>query len=61
MDVQVDRDACCSTGQCAAFAPAVFRLNKGTLEYDPHPDDQLRADVEEAAEMCPTQAILIGG
>jgi ferredoxin len=39
----------------------VFRLNKGTLEYDPHPGNQLRADVEEAAEMCPTQAISIGG
>jgi ferredoxin len=60
MDVQVDRDACCSVGQCAAIAPAVFRLTKGTLEYDPHPGNQLRADVEEAAEMCPTQAISIG-
>ena len=60
MDVRVDRDACCSVGQCTAIAPAVFRLNKETLDFDPHPGNQFRADVEEAAEMCPTQAISVG-
>ena len=60
MEVRVDRDACCSTGQCAAIAPAVFRLNGGNREFDPRPGDQLRDDVEEAAEMCPLQAISLG-
>ena len=60
MDGRVDRDACCSVGQCSGIAPAVFRLNKGALEFDPHPGNQLRADVAEAAEMCPTQAISVG-
>jgi ferredoxin len=60
MKVMVDRDTCCSTGQCAAIAPAVFRLDRGALDYDPQPGDELRDDVEEAAEMCPVQAISIG-
>jgi ferredoxin len=61
MDVRVDQDACCSTGQCAAIAPAVFQLTKGNLKFDPHPGEQFRDDVEEAVEMCPVQAISVGG
>jgi ferredoxin len=40
-------------------APEVFRLENADLEYDPEPDDALRPKVEEAVEMCPTQAIRI--
>jgi ferredoxin len=58
--ISVDRDLCQDHGQCAIAAPAVFEINdEGTLVYDPNPDDVLRAEVEEAADVCPVQAILL--
>ncbi len=60
MKISVDRDLCQDHGQCAIAAPAVFQINdEGTLVYDPNPDDALRAEVEEAADVCPVQAILL--
>ena len=60
MKVTVDMDLCQDHGQCAIAAPKVFRMNdEGKLEYDPNPDDSLREEVEEAADVCPVQAILI--
>jgi ferredoxin len=57
--VLVDRERCCSNGLCVVSAPGVFKLEDVDLEYDATPDDTLRPQVEEAAEMCPTQAISI--
>ena len=59
MKIAVDRDLCCSNGVCVATAPEVFRLDDVDLEYDAEPDEALRSKVEEAVEMCPTQAVRI--
>lgn len=60
MHVSVDRTKCDNHGQCTFSAPTVFRLNdQGILEYDENVDDSLRADVEEAADVCPMQAIFV--
>jgi ferredoxin len=60
MHVSVDRAKCDNHGQCTFSAPTVFRLNdQGILEYDDDVDDSLRADVEEAADVCPMQAIIV--
>lgn len=60
MHVYVDRAKCDNHGQCTFSAPTVFQLNdKGVLEYDENPDESLRADVDEAADVCPLQAILV--
>jgi ferredoxin len=59
MKVNVDRDLCCSNGVCVVRAPQVFKLDGTELEYDPEPDESEREQVEEAVEMCPTQAISI--
>ncbi|MFI6289017.1 ferredoxin [Streptomyces sp. NPDC051018] len=60
MKVTVDLALCQDHGQCAIAAPAVFRINdEGKLEYDGEPDDSLRDEVEEAADVCPVQAILV--
>ncbi len=60
MHVSVDRAKCDNHGQCTFSAPSVFRLNdQGILEYDDDVDDSLRADVEEAADVCPMQAIFV--
>jgi hypothetical protein len=60
MRISVDRAKCDNHGQCTFSAPTVFRLDdKGILQYESSVDDSLRADVEEAADVCPMQAILI--
>ena len=61
MHVTVDLSLCEDHGQCAIAAPQVFRINdEGKLEYDANPDDSELENVEEAADVCPVQAILIG-
>lgn len=60
MKVTVDLALCQDHGQCAIAAPEVFRINDdGRLEYDGTPDDGMRDYVEEAADVCPVQAVLI--
>ncbi|MGP4025875.1 ferredoxin [Actinomadura sp. 3N407] len=62
MKVIVDMDKCQDHGQCVFAAPEVFRLNEaGKLEYESAPDDALRDAVEEAADVCPLQAITVEG
>jgi ferredoxin len=60
MKVTVDLALCQDHGQCAIAAPDVFRIDdEGHLEYDGTPDDSMLEFVEEAADVCPVQAMLI--
>ncbi|GAA2147996.1 ferredoxin [Humibacillus xanthopallidus] len=62
MKIIVDLNLCQDHGQCAIAAPAVFRMtDEGKLEYEEIADEARRAEVEEAADVCPVQAILIEG
>ncbi|EWT00059.1 ferredoxin [Intrasporangium oryzae NRRL B-24470] len=62
MKIIVDLNLCQDHGQCAIAAPAVFRMNDdGKLEYEEIAEESRRAEVEEAADVCPVQAILIEG
>ncbi|MEE6163799.1 MULTISPECIES: ferredoxin [unclassified Mycolicibacterium] len=62
MKVYVDRKLCDDHGQCTIASPTVFRMNDdGKLEYDTDVDESLRDEVEEAADVCPVQAILLDG
>jgi ferredoxin len=61
MKIVVDLNRCESYAQCCFAAPAVFKLHgEASLEYDPAPDDALRAQIVRAAAACPVQAISIG-
>ncbi len=61
MRVTVDLAMCQDHGQCAIAAPLVFTMNDdGKLEYNGNPDAE-RDHVEEAADVCPAQAIFIEG
>lgn len=61
MKVTVDMTLCEDHGQCAIAAPEVFRLNDdGHLEYEGEPSGDLEEYIEEAADVCPVQAILLG-
>ncbi|MEU9227550.1 ferredoxin [Streptomyces massasporeus] len=60
MKVVVDMNKCQDHGQCVFSAPDVFRMDDdGRLAYVPDPDGALRDEVEEAADVCPLQAIRI--
>lgn len=62
MKVVVDMNKCQDHGQCVFAAPDVFRFDDtGRLAYVAEPDDSLRDAVEEAADVCPLQAIRIEG
>ena len=62
MKVVVDMNKCQDHGQCVFAAPDVFQLDEnGRLGYVSDPDDALRDEVEEAADVCPLQAIRIEG
>jgi ferredoxin len=60
MKVVVDPDKCADHGQCVFAAPEVFQLDEnGKLVYTSDVDDALLDRVEEAADVCPLQAITI--
>lgn len=63
MRVKVDFDLCQSNAVCMGIAPDVFEVRDDGFLYilQDEPSEERRADVEEAANMCPTQAIEIEG
>ncbi len=61
--VLVDIDVCQNHGQCVFSAPQVFELDdEGDLvQLQGEVGEDLREAVEEAADVCPVQAITIEG
>ncbi len=61
--VIVDWDLCQDHGQCAFAAPEVFHIGDDgkMVVLVEEPDEALRGKVEDAADVCPVQAIRIQG
>jgi ferredoxin len=61
MRVIVDRDLCESNGVCEGLAPEVFRIDDDDtlLILQEHPDESLRAKVQDAVRSCPKQALTL--
>ena len=60
MHVVVDLNLCKDHGQCVIAAPEIFTLDdNGKLVYIEDPDDSLLPAAEDAADVCPEQAITI--
>ena len=59
MRVVVDFDKCNSNAVCMGIAPEVFEVRDDNFLYvlQEEPGEELRAKVEEAVRVCPTQAI----
>lgn len=62
MQVSVDPERCCSSGQCVTAAPAVFDQNDEDAlvilrQERPEPADF--AEVRLAADLCPGRAITV--
>ena len=58
MKVHVDMNLCQSHGECVAVAPDVFELgDDDVLVWQEDVDDDRRAEMEEAVNVCPMMAI----
>lgn len=58
--IEVDMDTCQSYGQCVFEAEDVFQLDdSGKLQYIKEVSDDRLADIENAVDVCPMQAISI--
>ena len=61
MKIVVDFDKCQSNALCMSAAPEVFEVRDDGYLYvlQENPGEELRGNVEDAARLCPTQAITI--
>ena len=61
MKIVVDFDKCQSNALCMSAAPEVFEVRDDGFLYilQENPGEEMRAKVEEAVRLCPTQAITI--
>lgn len=61
MKITVDFDRCQSNALCMSAAPEVFEVRDDGFLYIliEEPGEERRAEVEEAAMLCPTQAITV--
>ena len=61
MKISVDFERCQSNALCMSAAPSVFEVRDDGFLYIliDEPDESHRAEVEEAARLCPTQAITL--
>jgi len=59
MKVRVGRELCIGLGNCVAFAPTVFALDKENKAVVLDPASVDEKTLLEAAESCPEQAIIV--
>ena len=59
MRVELDEPKCVASGQCEMICPEVFEVDLVSEVKEEHPDPALHERVREAAEACPTGAILV--
>ena len=61
MKVVVDYDKCDANAVCVGIAPELFEVRGDNFLYilQENPPEELRAKLEQAVRMCPTQAISI--
>ena len=59
MQVRIRRTECCGNAECVEIAPEVFALDSKQKSVVLDSDGAPREKLIEAAEACPSQAILI--
>ena len=61
MKPEVDQSLCIGCGICSDTCPEVFELRDDNLAYviNENPDEPLHDKVREAADACPTSAIIV--
>ncbi|MFF5854531.1 ferredoxin [Streptomyces sp. NPDC012751] len=63
MRVTTERDRCVGSGQCAMLSPEVFDQDDDGLVtvVREEPAEDLRTQVLQAADLCPSRAIRVHG
>ncbi|WP_318205425.1 ferredoxin [Streptomyces sp. SCL15-4] len=63
MRVTTERDRCVGSGQCALLSPEVFDQDADGLVtvLREEPAEDLREQVAQAAELCPSRSIRVHG
>ncbi len=59
MRVTLDEVICPATGQCGIVCPEVFEVQMVSMVRMEYPDPLLHSRVQDAADSCPTGAILV--
>lgn len=62
--VRIDTALCEGHAQCVSAAPAVFDIadaDEQARVIVPNPPEGVRADVESARNLCPTNAVIVNG
>ncbi len=59
MKIRVDRSLCIGAGNCVVIAPKVFKLDEENKAIVLEPGAVSEETLWEAAESCPTHAIVI--
>jgi len=59
--VSLDHSSCAATADCMKYAPGIFELGPtgAMLLNQEQPPESRRAEVQQAADMCPNAAIII--
>lgn len=56
---KIDEEACIGCGVCSSMCPDVFELGDDDIAKVINPDGCNGCDCEEAADACPTDAIIL--
>lgn len=60
LTVIIDREACIGSGNCVKVAPALFDLDDESIcAFGPKAAATDRAEVLEACEVCPVEALVV--
>jgi ferredoxin len=57
--IRVDRVVCFTAGSCVEIAPEVFQIDEARKAYVVDPNGADEDTIFEAAESCPTAAIIL--
>jgi ferredoxin len=63
IEIEVLTERCISSGNCVDLAPDLFEMDDDGLVHalEGRVDDSRRRAIEQAADVCPVQAILLSG
>ena len=59
LEVDVDRDACIGSGNCAFHAPGAFELDADGIAFVVDPAAAPEGAVHKASQQCPARAITV--